>query len=363
VTGVTPSDWDIATSATPADTKEVFKHCKTLDDGIKHGTVRVVINSKAYDITTFRTDGDYSDNRRPDYVIYTKDIQSDLSRRDFTINAMAYSPLSGLTDPFGGMHDIKNKIIRCVGDANLRFSEDALRILRALRFSAVLGYTIEDKTKSAAFALAPTLRNISSERKTVEFLKLIEGKNAAGVYTEYIGILRAFLPALPYSGGITEALDKSPADAAPRLAVILDNEEAAHECLQILRLSNALKRKVLHLLSYRSSDIPDTKTKSRKLLAALPRDITPDLLVCYWRVLGRDVDFVKRTFDEIIQNGDCIALSRLEITGDDIAKLGVLRRDIGSILRQLLDAVMEGKVANDKNRLIAYVNENFISKN
>ena len=167
--GVTPSDWDIATSATPADTKEVFKHCKTLDDGIKHGTVRVVINSKAYDITTFRTDGDYSDNRRPDYVIYTKDIQSDLSRRDFTINAMAYSPLSGLTDPFGGMHDIKNKIIRCVGDANLRFSEDALRILRALRFSAVLGYTIEDKTKSAAFALAPTLRNISSERKTVSF--------------------------------------------------------------------------------------------------------------------------------------------------------------------------------------------------
>ena len=103
VTGVTPSDWDIATSATPADTKEVFKHCKTLDDGIKHGTVRVVINSKAYDITTFRTDGDYSDNRRPDYVIYTKDIQSDLSRRDFTINAMVYSPLSGLTDPFGGM--------------------------------------------------------------------------------------------------------------------------------------------------------------------------------------------------------------------------------------------------------------------
>ena len=173
--GKTPHDWDITTSAKPEKTKEIFSSFKTVDTGLKHGTVLVLIDGEPLEITTYRIDGEYTDCRHPDSVSFTSDIENDLSRRDFTVNAMAYNDEKGLVDLFGGEDDIRNKIIRCVGDADKRFNEDALRIMRALRFSSTLGFTIESETKKAILKNRELLNNVAKERISTELLKLLCG--------------------------------------------------------------------------------------------------------------------------------------------------------------------------------------------
>lgn len=323
VTGHTPSDWDIAASSEPAETKAVFSRFKTADDGIKHGTVRVIIYGKSYEITTFRTDGPYTDDRRPDFVVFTKSIEADLSRRDFTINAMAYSPSGGLIDPFRGAEDIQRKVIRCVGDPEMRFSEDALRILRALRFSSVLGYTIEEKTLAAARALAGTLRNISSERVTAEFLKLVSGGYAHRVYSYSIDILRTVIPELPCSADTERALKAAPADAALRLALIFPDLSLARKCFSALRPSNALSSRVCAFVALRDSEIPDTLPKARRFLSALPSVLSADEVIAYWRALGCEVKAAAELFSNIAANNDCTHLSQLALKGDELTALGI----------------------------------------
>ena len=171
--GKTPSDYDITTDATPDMTKEVFRHERTIDTGIKHGTVGLYLDGEVYEITTHRVDGEYKDSRHPESVSFTTDIKEDLARRDFTVNAMAFSPRFGITDPFGGREDLENQIIRAVGDPTLRFTEDALRILRAVRFASVLGFEIEEKTALALGEKADLLKNVSPERIWVELKKNI----------------------------------------------------------------------------------------------------------------------------------------------------------------------------------------------
>ena len=181
--GNEPKDWDITTSASPIEVKNLFK--KTVDTGIKHGTVTVLIEKIGYEVTTYRVDGEYKDSRHPEEVIFTKNLKEDLRRRDFTINAMAYNDKVGVVDEYKGMEDLHNKIIRCVGVPSERFDEDALRILRAIRFSAQLGFDIENNTKAAIKEYASTLKNISAERIKVEIDKTLMSKNTIKIYDAY----------------------------------------------------------------------------------------------------------------------------------------------------------------------------------
>ena len=193
ILGRTPNDWDITTSATPQQVKELFH--RTVDTGLQHGTVTVVIDKEGFEVTTYRVDGEYEDGRHPKEVTFTASLEEDLKRRDFTINAMAYNPTEGLVDLFGGMQDIENKIIRCVGDPLERFTEDALRIMRAVRFSAQLGFEIEEETKKALTVMAPNLVHVSAERIQVELVKLLMSPHPDYLRTAYeAGITRQFLP-------------------------------------------------------------------------------------------------------------------------------------------------------------------------
>ena len=193
ILGREPNDWDITTSALPGQVKEVFEH--TVDTGIQHGTVTVVLDKENFEVTTYRIDGEYEDNRHPKEVIFTANLVEDLKRRDFTVNAMAYNDETGLVDVFGGISDLNDKIIRCVGNAEDRFSEDALRVLRAARFAAQLGFSIEDGTMQAMKSMAPNLANISAERIQVELVKLIISDNPDMIKTAYeLGITKIVLP-------------------------------------------------------------------------------------------------------------------------------------------------------------------------
>lgn len=194
--GKTPNDWDITTSAKPEDMKSVFADFHCIDTGIKHGTVTVVIDGEPLEITTFRLDGEYEDNRHPKSVTFTSDLGADLGRRDFTVNAMAYSKMTGTVDLFGGQNDLKNKIIRCVGDPDRRFNEDALRILRALRFASALDFEIEEKTAQSLLKNCALLGNISEERIAKELLKLVCGKGAKRILTDFAPVLFEILPEL-----------------------------------------------------------------------------------------------------------------------------------------------------------------------
>ena len=193
ILGRKPNDWDITTSASPYEIKELFR--RTVDTGIQHGTVTVMMDKEGFEVTTYRIDGDYKDGRHPSEVTFTASLKEDLRRRDFTINAMAYNEQNGLVDIFGGMQDIADGVIRCVGEPRERFSEDALRIMRAVRFSAQLGYQIEEKTKAAIEELAPTLKKISAERIQVELVKLVTSKHPEELLTAYeTGITSVILP-------------------------------------------------------------------------------------------------------------------------------------------------------------------------
>ena len=211
VMGLEPGDWDITTSALPEETREIFADFKIIDTGIKHGTLTVLIDHVPYEITTFRIDGEYDDNRHPQRVEFTRSLSEDLARRDFTINALAYNHTAGLVDLYGGQDHIYNSIIKTVGEPDKRFQEDGLRIMRALRFSSVLGFTIEEETSNAIHANKELLKNISAERIAVELTKLVCGRNAFNVLMEYSGSCTKipFTSFLSFSSAIRESSSSS----------------------------------------------------------------------------------------------------------------------------------------------------------
>lgn len=194
VIGLTPHDWDICTNAKPEEIKKCFENFNTFDSGIKHGTISVVLDGEVFEVTTYRIDGTYSDNRRPDSVTFTSDITQDLARRDFTINAMAYNEKRGLIDPYGGRNDLSDKIIKCVGNPDFRFNEDALRIIRALRFASVYNFEIDDETAKSIHKNADLLNNIAVERISVELNKLLSGNGAEKILNNYRDVIAVFIP-------------------------------------------------------------------------------------------------------------------------------------------------------------------------
>ena len=339
--GKTPSDFDICTDATPSEVKNCFKNYKTADTGLRHGTVTVIISGEPFEITTYRIDGEYKDGRRPENVTFTCSVKDDLARRDFTVNAMAFSEKTGLCDFFGGERDIKDKIIRCVGEPSKRFSEDALRILRALRFAAVLGFDIEEKTKKAIFKEKQRLLNIAYERVASELSKLIVSDGAFEILNEYADVIRAVLP---FFKTCPDNICFAPKDFATRLALIFGDD--TKRCCAVLKLSTKTKNRALFISNNIDKELI-TKADIKMLLS----ESDEDSVRLYLNAKHPHLLFL---LDEIIKNRECTRLKDLNISGDDIINLGFSGKRTGAVLTRLLKAVIYEKLENKRDILLEY---------
>lgn len=406
--GKTPNDWDITTSAKPEDMKSVFINFHCIDTGIKHGTVTVVIDGEPLEITTFRLDGEYEDNRHPKSVTFTSNLGADLGRRDFTVNAMAYSKMTGTVDLFGGENDLKNKIIRCVGDPDRRFNEDALRILRALRFASALDFEIEEKTAQSLLKNRALLGNISEERISKELLKLVCGKGAKRILTDFAPVLFEILPELQpmYKNShdnphhcydiyehtliAVESIDPEP---TLRFAMLLhdcgkpavkkfDENGVAHfyghqrisaeisaQILARLKVSNKFRDEILFLVSNHDRwELYENTEKMPRYLSKFGLDGVLKLLkVMRADVLAQSPEYRYRLdqiadAEEIAKNlaaqKPCLSLSELQINGRTLMDIGIPQgRKLGAVLAQLLDEVIDGVTKNTQEALTTRARE------
>lgn len=406
--GKTPNDWDITTSAKPEDMKSVFADFHCIDTGIKHGTVTVVIDSEPLEITTFRLDGEYEDNRHPKSVTFTSNLGADLGRRDFTVNAMAYSKMTGTVDLFGGQNDLKNKIIRCVGDPDRRFNEDALRILRALRFASALDFEIEEKTAQSLLKNRALLGNISEERIAKELLKLVCGKGAKRILTDFAPVLFEILPELQpmYKNShdnphhcydiyehtliAVESIDPEP---TLRFAMLLhdcgkpavkkfDENGVAHfyghqrisaeisaQILARLKVSNKFRDEILFLVSNHDRwELYENTEKMPRYLSKFGLDGVLNLLkVMRADVLAQSPEYRYRLdqiadAEEIAKNlaaqKPCLSLRELQINGRTLMDIGIPQgRKLGAVLAQLLDEVIDGVTKNTQEALTTRARE------
>ncbi len=362
--GRVPGDWDITTNALPAQVKQIFH--KTVDTGIAHGTVTVLLQGMACEVTTYRIDGDYEDHRHPKEVRFTGRLEEDLGRRDFTINAMAYSDRTGLVDCFSGKADLEKKIIRCVGNPACRFEEDALRILRAFRFASQLEFEIEPGTRRAAEAICGSLRMISMERITAELIKLLTGRRPELLADLHrMGVTEIFYPQLAEA---TPYLLRSLAAAAPekqaRLAALFaaEAEETAAAVLKTLKLDNETIRTVSVMVRHRDDPIPGEKAQIRKILFLYGEALT-DRIFANMRVKAealadkdalRKLDRAEALCREIIADGDCVSYRTLALNGRDLLSMGMASgKEVGDALAFLMDAVLQDPGLNQKDRLRA----------
>ena len=362
IMGKIPSDWDVATSAKPDQILLCFNNRKTIETGLKHGTVTVVINKMQIEITTYRIDGEYSDNRRPDEVLFTDKIKLDLRRRDFTINALAYNK-SGIIDLFGGLDDINNKFIKCVGAAGERFNEDGLRILRALRFASVLNFDIEENTSSSIFRNKALLNNISMERINIEFSKLIMGSNYRKILIEYREVIEVFLPEIQV---LTEDEFKYRLNAMKvlnsltlRLAVFLYNTDATDKILMNLKYDNKTIKTVKILVENINGRIYPVPVNVKRWLNKI-NYVNLNYLIKIKKSLFDsefyELEETEKIMNEIIRTKQCYSLETLAINGQDLIDAGVPKgKNIGIILDILLNEVIEGKLVNEKDSLLNFI--------
>ena len=342
--GLTPHDFDIATDATPEEMLRLFRAFRVLETGVKHGTVTVLIDHVPYEVTTFRIDGNYRDHRRPDSVTFTTRLEDDLARRDFTVNAMAWDGQT-LTDPFGGRTDVRERILRCVGTPDVRFTEDGLRILRALRLAAVLGFSIEPQTAAAMRRCRDLLKKIAVERLCAELRKLLEGRNAYAVLHEYADVLRVFLPELSDAG--IEAIRTAPTDGLLRLALLLDGADA-ETVLRQLRMDKKTIRSVVQLHATGMTD-------ARHLLAAVGSQMA-HRFVDYASALGKIASAdAARMHEELLsleREKPCLSLRDLAVNGSDLQSLGLSGSEIGETLNMLIEQVICGDLPNTSEALL-----------
>ena len=359
--GRVPGDYDITTDARPDEMERVFADCRVVETGLKHGTLTVVRDGMNVETTTYRIDGAYADGRHPDAVTFTDRLADDLSRRDFTINAMAYAPGQGVVDLFGGREDLAARRIRCVGRAADRFSEDGLRILRALRFASVLGFACDGECRAAVTAGMTLLDRISRERIYAELTKLLGGAGAAEILGEYAPVLAHVLPPLT-----AEAVRQAAAvfrnmtpetPVSVRYAVLFDSldEAAAGGTMDTLKPSRDEKRAVLALLSRRGP--VDGSRYGVKCLMRDAGDEFPAVWAEFASLTGRigadGADAVRRTAEEILAADECRRLAGLAVDGRDLAARGFRGPQIGQTLSALLDAVMRGEILNERDALLA----------
>ncbi len=353
-------DWDIATSALPHETEQVFSELPVIKTGLQHGTVTVLVDHFPIEITTFRIDGEYRDARHPAEVTFTRRIEDDLARRDFTVNAMAYNEISGLVDLYGGREDLEARIIRAVGDAELRFSEDALRILRAFRFMAKLGFAIEDSTLDAAVTCRDGLARISAERITAELVGLFEGKDAASALSLMIenGIFDAIAPDWSVPAFGFSALGELPPVFEVRFAYFLRScPDRGEGLVRHLRLSGKQSSRIRGLLGLRSFDLSRaSEARIRRLVAAAgpyADDLAPLLSVGDFFSLSAEASAEAiRTVESIRRRGDCLTLSGLAVDGRTLMTLGFGGKEIGTVLEALLAAVLEDPARNTPEALL-----------
>lgn len=351
--GDAPKDYDIATDATPEEVISALFGYRIIETGIKHGTVTVIADGEPYEITTYRIDGKYSDSRHPESVSYTRTLSEDLARRDFTMNALAYSYNSGLVDIYGGEADIKSRIIRTVGRAEQRFFEDALRIMRGLRFSAVLGFDIEDETAAAMMKCRELIKKVSAERIYSELKKLISGDGALNVIRKYREILASPVPTFPDASHIVNESEFLSADFNLRLAALYaaSPRESLKKTLAELRADKKTGLFCDELLSVKNAKI-STKSEIRRLLFMHGEEIVRALFSLR-RILGDSADTV--LLDDTLHDGVPYRISGLKINGNDIKDLGIKNAEIGKTLSRLLFAVMDGELKNEREGLLLFV--------
>ncbi len=343
----TPHDFDITTSAEPEAVISLFK--KTVPTGIKHGTVTVIINGVPNEVTTYRTDGEYRDHRRPDSVIFVKSLREDLARRDFTVNAMAYNKRDGLKDFFGGKQDIQNRILRAVGEPERRFYEDALRILRLFRFSSVLGFNIEENTLKAALEYAPTLKSVSAERIYSELLKTLCGKNPAALkpLTDISGLRFSGLTSDP-DYGILPLLGSADTKL---FAFLYSGGADVTAALDFLRVPNKTKKAARDMLTLLNMPFPKTKPEIKEMLY-LTSPVSVENYFDYKAAYGENCENARSMLSEIIENAEPYKISDLKIRGEDLKKLGIRGRETGEMLEALRKYVIPDPTLNTKSRLL-----------
>ena len=355
--GQTPGDYDMAVASSPEETERCFTGWRIIETGIQHGTVTVVSDGHNLELTTFRCDGEYKDSRRPESVAFTRDIHADVSRRDFTVNAMAYSPTRGYVDDFGGREDLRVKVIRCVGEPEQRFTEDALRIMRALRFASVLDFTIEKKTAEAALALRERLNNISAERIFVELKKLLAGPNAEAVLLRFRPISETVLPETAALTAAAYARNarcvKRCADAPMRLAALLYgvSPDTAEAVCKRLRTDNKFRVSLRFYLEH--ADRAFSTVGEAKRLAGEKGPDRLAALLAFRRAMGLpEDDNLTRAVAAVTRGNECLTLKDLAVGGDDITALGADGRTVGAVLNALLADVTEGRLPNEREALI-----------
>ena len=367
--GIVPHDYDVCTAAFPGEMKRVFREERTLETGLKHGTLTVLMDGMPLEITTFRQDGEYRDGRHPDSVQFTRRVEDDLARRDFTINAMAYSPSRGLVDPFGGREDCAAGVIRCVGQAEKRFQEDSLRVLRALRFSARLGFTIEEKTAAALYTEKAGLRRISRERVAAELNGLLCAGDAGRVLLAFESIVREAMNA-PAGGGWQLAvgrLERVPRDLLLRWAALLmdsGGENAARQAAEILKglkMPSRLTENAELLIRWSAPEYASMPPAER-LMRMGPEGAKQGVLLrkadALARAAGESPAAEQAAAEEteelerLIRENACFTLRHLAVRGPDLAALGYKGPDIGKQLNELLLRVVRGQLPNEKEALL-----------
>ena len=400
--GRTPSDWDITTSATPEEVKSLFSH--TVDTGIQHGTVTVMLGHEGFEVTTYRIDGEYEDARHPKEVAFTLSLREDLKRRDFTINAMAYNEESGLVDLFGGAQDLERGVIRCVGDPGERFREDALRMFRAVRFAAQLGFSVEKSTAGAISELAGSLARISAERIQTELVKLLVSPHPEEMRQIYeLGISDVVLPEFSvmmetpqnnphhmYSVGehTIKALQLIPEDKVLRLTMLLHDvakppcritdrkgidhfpghpkrgAQMAEKILKRLKFDNDTIRRVTALVLIHDNQPPANPASIRKALVKDGLDQYPALFLVKRADIGAQSDYLRESklkyvdayeavYNQIMENGDCLSLKELAVTGADLISAGMKPgKELGDVLERMLQDVLENPEWNKKEILL-----------
>ena len=402
ILGRTPGDWDITTSAKPQQVKAIFP--RTVDTGIQHGTVTVLMDKEGFEVTTYRIDGEYEDARHPKDVIFTSNLLEDLKRRDFTINAMAYNDETGLVDAFDGIADLKAKRIRCVGEPTERFTEDALRMMRAVRFAAQLGFRIEDETMEGIRKLAPTLANISAERIQVELVKMLVSPNPGLLALSYeLGITKVILPEFDemmrtgqetphhmYSVGMhtLKAVEQVRADKVLRLTMLLHDvakpqmktvdadgvahfkmhdvkgAEVAKRILKRLKFDNDTLGKVTKLVQYHDYRMPAQPKNVRRAMNKIGEELFPYYLEIrkadtmaqseYMREEKlSNIAGIERCYKEILKKKECVSLKMLAVSGSDLIADGMQPgKQIGVVLQALLELVIEQPEYNTKEILL-----------
>ncbi len=348
--GRQPEDWDITTSAKPEQVKELFR--RTIDTGIEHGTVTVMLGDTGYEVTTYRIDGEYEDGRHPRQVEFTASLVEDLKRRDFTINAMAYSHLTGIVDAFDGMTDLDQGMIRCVGDAMDRFSEDALRILRAIRFSAQLGFFVEQKTWAAISAIAPNLSKVSKERVQIELTKLLRSGHPEYITKVYETGISAYVSPvfarIPFQDTCIPA--SLPDEKYIRWAAFLRLVDPADavQVLKDLKLDNDTIAKVRTLVTWSKVELEADPAAVRKAMSQMEPEVWD--AVCTLNGYGPEILLQTRN---IRAAGDCLTLKELAVNGQDLIKAGIRPgKTIGEMLNRMLAFVLEHPEANHKDILM-----------